>query len=143
MTLPLRASWPVLAWAAAIALLTTVPIPAPGSVRTAPHVDKLAHLGLYLGLGTSLGRALWLSGRVGVGWVASALAVGLAFGAFNEWVQGFVPTRVPSAADWLADVAGVSLGIALYLWPRVRAAVRTGVTGGGWAPVAREREGAG
>lgn len=120
MTPAFRAWWPALAWGVAILVLTTAPASAPEGVAGTPYVDKLVHFLLYLGLGFSLGRALRLSGRATTGGVLAAAAAGSAFGAANEWIQGFVPIREPSAGDWLADVAGVSLGIALDLWRRHR-----------------------
>lgn len=115
-----RTWWPVASWAAAIVLLTLTPVSGPGAVSSAPYLDKLVHFGLYLGLGWSLGRALVLSRRATLSGLLAALTGGVGFAAANEWLQRFAPTRVPSAADWLADVAGVSLGMVLYLWPSVR-----------------------
>ena len=40
------------------------------------------------------------------------LVVGLAaFGAIDEWHQGFIPGRFPDAADAVADAAGSAAGI--------------------------------
>lgn len=117
----IRAWWPVVAWTLAIALFT-LPAPLPGVPGAAFRLDKLVHFGLYLGLGWSLGRALWLTHRATAGAVLLALAGGMGFAAANEWAQKLSPTRVPSAADWLADTGGLSLGIALCLWLRLRGA---------------------
>lgn len=114
----LRAWGPVAAWAAAILLLTTAPVPAPEGAEGVPHLDKLVHFLLYMGLGWSLGRALWRSRRATTGGAWAAVSAAAAFGALNEWLQGLVPTRDPSTADWLADVAGASVGLALHLWRR-------------------------
>lgn len=115
----IRVWWPVLAWALAIALFTLPPPPAP--VEGAPaQLDKLVHFGLYLGLGSSLGRALWLSGPVSAAGTILAFAGSLGFAALNEWAQRLSPARDPSIADWLADIAGAALGIAVYLWSRSR-----------------------
>lgn len=43
-----------------------------------------------------------------------ALVLALAYAALDEWHQSFVPGRVPSALDWVAD--GVGIGLALALW---------------------------
>lgn len=118
----LRPWWPALAWAAAILALTTAPVSAPSPVRAAPGLDKLVHFGLYLGLGRSLARGLWSSGPVTAARVLAALVGGLAYGAFTEWIQRPIAVRDPSLADWLADAAGVSVGLAAFLWPRTRRA---------------------
>jgi len=39
-------------------------------------------------------------------------------GALDEQVQRFSPGRDVSVADWLADILGVSLGLALRRRPR-------------------------
>ena len=38
------------------------------------------------------------------------ILVGLLYGAIDEWHQAFVPHRIPSMGDWLADAAGVVVG---------------------------------
>lgn len=113
-----RPWWPVLGWAAAILVLTSAPMSAPEPARGVPHLDKAAHFGLFLGLGWSVARALLSSGLVTLGSVLGALAGGLAYGAFTEWLQRAIATRDPSFGDWAADAAGVSLGLAACLWPR-------------------------
>lgn len=115
-----RAWWPVVAWMGAIVFFTTVPVPHVPIATRAPHLDKLAHFLLYLGLGWSLGRALWISGRATPGWVTAAVLSGLAFAVLDEWHQELLPARHASVADWLADAAGVLAGVAAYLWPRAR-----------------------
>lgn len=115
----LRVWWPVFAWTVAIAAVT-LPAP-PGAVAPAPPgLDKLVHFVLYFGLGRSLGRALWLSRRIAPGAILAALGGGVGLAAANEWAQRLSPVRVPSTADWLADTAGVSLGLAVYLWSKLR-----------------------
>lgn len=135
-----RPWWPVLGWTAAIGVFTMLPVADGALGPSASYLDNVVHFGLYLGLGWSAGRALWLSRRATPGAVLLALAGGLGLAATNEWLQRFVPPRVPSAADWLADVAGVSLGIALYLWPRAHRAARREGPGVG-SGAGRERAG--
>ncbi len=70
-------------------------------------VDKLVHAGLF--------AALAISGRwAGIG--RSALGPLLVtYAAVSEVVQGLTPlNRSASPADWLADVAGLLLGLALW-----------------------------
>ena len=74
--------------------------------------DKLAHGGLYLILGLSFG---W-----GKKWTGSGvpgillLLLGVGYGALDEWHQSFVPGRDVSVGDWVADSAGVLLGLVLF-----------------------------
>jgi VanZ family protein len=78
--------------------LGSAPLPLPG------HSDKLAHACAFLGLG-------WLAdfafpGRpYGMAKILPLLAYGLGI----ELAQAFQPGRVASAADWLADAAGLAL----------------------------------
>jgi hypothetical protein len=71
-----------------------------------PGVDKLVHLLLFATLALS-GR--WAGIRAGV--LGAALVF---YAAASEVVQGLSPLeRSASVADWLADVAGVLVGLAL------------------------------
>ena len=98
---------PALLWALFIFALssrTRLPVALPGST------DKLAHLAAFLVLGAGLA---W--GAVSTG-SAPALPVllGLLYGAADELHQRFVPGRSPDPLDWLADAAGVLLGVAIF-----------------------------
>ena len=42
------------------------------------------------------------------------LLMGVGYGALDEWHQGFVPGRDASVGDWVADSAGVILGLVLF-----------------------------
>jgi hypothetical protein len=79
-----------------------------GDVPSAPPgVDKLVHAALF--------AALALAGRwAGIG--RSALAgLLVSYAAVSELVQGLTPLeRTASVADWLADVAGLLLGLGLW-----------------------------
>ena len=74
--------------------------------------DKLVHWGLFLILGLFLA---WGKGRNGssVSWLLFFL-IGVGYGALDEWHQGFVPGRDASVGDWVADSAGVMLGLVLF-----------------------------
>ena len=41
---------------------------------------------------------------------------GCAHATFDEWHQSFVPGRSSDLADWIADVAGVMLGVLFVAW---------------------------
>jgi VanZ family protein len=73
----------------------------------APGVDKVVHAGLFL--------ALALTGRwAGIGRpVLGTLLV--VYAAVSEVLQGLTPLdRSMSVADWVADVAGIVLGLVLW-----------------------------
>ncbi len=74
--------------------------------------DKFVHGGLYLILGLSLA---WGKGRTGLGVPGVLLLlIGVGYGALDEWHQSFVPGRTVSMGDWVADSAGVMLGLVLF-----------------------------
>ena len=74
--------------------------------------DKLVHGSLFLVLGLSLA---WGKRRTGSG-VSGLLflLLGIGYGALDEWHQRFVPGRDASVGDWVADSAGVILGLVLF-----------------------------
>ncbi len=80
-----------------------------------PGVDKLVHTALF--------AALALSGRwAGIGRVVLAVLL-VSYAAVSEVLQGVTALgRSASGADWLADVAGVLLGLMLWELIRGRAA---------------------
>ena len=67
--------------------------------------DKVLHLAVYTGFGLVLGGLPYPSLAVGT--------AGALLGALDEQVQRLAPGRDVSMADWLADLIGVSLGLAL------------------------------
>ncbi len=100
---------PAALWAAVLFLLSELEGPGLG-VPTG--VDKLAHGGVYLILGLSLA---WGKRRTGAGVPGLLLLLmGVAYGALDEWHQSFVPGRHSSVGDWVADSAGVMLGLVLF-----------------------------
>lgn len=103
---------PVL-WAGLILVATTVPLPSQSLHASDLPLDKVVHFGLYLGLGWTVGRSLFLSGARGPGAFALAWLGGLLFAAADEAHQALVPTRVTSLADWTADAVGVTVGLLL------------------------------
>lgn len=108
----LKAWGPAVLWAAVLFLLSEM---SGVSVRIDfPFVDKAAHLVLFGILGASLawGRR---TGRASPPH-ALLLALGVAYGALDEWHQGFVPGRSPDPWDLLVDVVGVSAGYGLVWW---------------------------
>lgn len=114
---------PALAWAALIFLLSSRPsVP----VDLALGRDKLAHFLAYAVLGVLLARGQSRSGAP----VAAAYAIGVAYGASDEWHQSFVPGRASELGDFIADAAGVIAGVSLYHWTRRRVRGATAPPGG-------------
>jgi VanZ family protein len=86
--------------------------PGGGLFSRIPAGDKLAHLLLYSVLGVALawGSRRQLGARALPWQHAALIAAGALYGLSDEWHQSFVPGRDASAADWLADLCGVTLG---------------------------------
>lgn len=120
MTTALQVHGPLARGVFAVAVLVSFAVlfaPASDVPPSPPGVDKAVHVALF--------AALALSGRwAGVGRTAvSVLLIGYA--AVSEVVQGLPAIgRSASVADWLADVAGVLLGLALWGWLSRRRAAR-------------------
>jgi VanZ family protein len=116
---------PALLWAAGIRLLSSMPDPPGGRLADVPHLDKLAHAGLF----GVLAALLRLAGLP----PAWAVAVAGAWGVLDEAFQAGVPGRDPSAADVAADVAGAVLAVIAVRWLARRrggAGYRDGRNGG-------------
>jgi len=71
-----------------------------------PPWDKIAHTAVYLVLGILLRCSLRLS-------LAISLVLTLAVGGLDEWHQAFIPGRLSSIGDWLADSVGAMLGVVI------------------------------
>lgn len=115
------------AWCGLILVATSVPLPTEDLPTSDLPLDLVGHLVMYLGLGWTVGRAVLRSGWTGAGGAGAAWMGGLGFAALDEWHQAWVPTRVPSLGDWVADAVGLTAGLALVL----AAARLRGGTGGG------------
>ena len=94
----------------AVAVLVSLAVlfaPADDVPFAPPGVDKLVHLALF--------AALAVTGRW-AGIARTALAVGLVvYAAGSEILQDLTPLdRSASVADWVADVAGMILGLVLW-----------------------------
>jgi VanZ family protein len=81
--------------------------------------DKLLHFTGYVPLGITLVRALagGLPARVRWTTAAAAIAIGVVYGATDEFHQTFVPNRSADVKDLYADAIGVALGTMLcWAW---------------------------
>ncbi len=111
----LRYWMPLVLWILSILLVSSIP----GSTmsRVGFEVqDKVAHFLEYSILGFLVGR--WERNQYGHGWIRSvvtSLLLGSSIALLDEAYQGWIPGRTPSAMDWLADLAGISLGLAFSL----------------------------
>ena len=104
-----RAWLPVLAWAALIFALSSVPDLGTGLGTWDLVLRKLAHVGEYAVLGLLLARAARRP------WVAVAL--GVAYAASDELHQHFVPGRRGAPLDVAIDAVGVVVGV--LVWRRL------------------------
>jgi VanZ family protein len=102
---------PVVAWAAVIFALSSVPDLGTGLGGWDLVLRKIAHAAEYAVLGALLVRA---TGRTGL-----AFALGTLYAVSDELHQSFVPGRLGSPIDVAIDAVGVVVGIAL--WHSVRA----------------------
>jgi VanZ family protein len=84
--------------------------------------DKVLHAGAYAVFGLFCLRATHGGiRRLRGGPTAWALALGLAYAAFDEWHQSWVPGRMPSLGDWIADLVGLGIAcLGVALWTRTR-----------------------
>ncbi|HEY3017842.1 MAG TPA: VanZ family protein [Gaiellaceae bacterium] len=101
---------PVVAWAAVIFALSSVPSLSTGLGWWDTVLRKGAHLTEYAILGVLLYRAFDRE--------APALAAGIAYAATDELHQHFVRGRHASPVDVAIDAVGVALG--MLVWLRVR-----------------------
>ena len=101
---PVLAAWlPVVAWAAIIFALSSIPDLGTGLGGWDLALRKLAHAAEYAVLGALLLRAVRRE--------APAAALGIAYALTDEIHQAFVPGRQGRPLDVLIDAAGVLLGV--------------------------------
>jgi len=105
---------PAVLWAAGIWWLSSNPSPPGSSWLKIPHLDKVAHFGLFFV------QALLLR-LAGVNAPLAFLAA-LTWGGIDEVHQRFVPGRAAELGDWMADAVGAAAGI--LAWRLIRLARR-------------------
>jgi hypothetical protein len=98
---------PILAWAAVIFALSSVPGLGTGLGFWDLVLRKLAHAVEFAVLGLLLARALP---------ELYALLAGIGYAALDELHQHFVPGRVGALQDVAIDAVGVLVGILLWRW---------------------------
>jgi VanZ family protein len=111
-----------------ILIATTVPLADLAVRAPALWLDKLVHGVLYFVLGWLVGAALCAMGRRNAAAGAIALLVLALFALLDEAHQQWLPTRVASAGDWAADVAGATIGLTagMILWNVLKPPKRQG-----------------
>lgn len=116
MTSSLRGWKLAAAWAGVVLAATSVPLPAGAMEAGGLPVDKAGHFLLYAGFGAIvLGAAGWTStGRRRLLTLAAVAVSLLLFAALDEAHQAWIPAREPSVADWVADAAGITVGMGAY-----------------------------
>jgi VanZ family protein len=103
---------PVLAWAAVIFALSSIPDLGTGLGGWDLALRKLAHAAEYAVLAALLVRA---TGRNRL-----AFALGTLYAVSDEIHQAFVPGRMGASLDVAIDVLGVACGIVLWQTVRTR-----------------------
>ena len=109
------------AWLTACAYmaLTWVLSSSPRAIDLGPieFGDKVLHVTEYAVLGLLLARALRRSFPALRGWrfYAAAVLPAAGWGYLDELHQAFVPGRVSSIGDALADLSGAVLGVGIFL----------------------------
>ena len=104
---------PVVAWAALIFALSSIPSLNTGLGTWDLVLRKLAHAAEFAVLGALLER--WLHR-----WPLALLA-GSLYAATDELHQLLVPGRAGAVTDWAIDTAGVAIGVGIVvLWRRRR-----------------------
>jgi VanZ family protein len=102
---------PTAAWATVLFLLSEI-----GVFRTNVWLalnDKLVHFVLYAVLGAALAWGKRKSGTAWSHWIL--IGLGMVYGLVDELHQRYTPGRIPSVADFVADVAGVVSGYVLVV----------------------------
>jgi hypothetical protein len=116
-------TWPAIAWAMVVLVLTAIPgkyIPPVSSFWESLKPDMLVHIFLFGVFIILLLRGFrkqdafrWLHST----YVFSAWLTGAFFGALTELLQKFVFIgRTGSLYDFLADLAGCLVGMGVYFW---------------------------
>lgn len=107
------AAWlPVVAWAAVIFALSSIPSLSSGLGTWDLILRKAAHLTEYAILAVLLRRA--------VGRAAPAFGLGVLYAASDELHQSFVHGRHASPIDVGIDAVGLGLGLLAYRWKEAR-----------------------
>jgi VanZ family protein len=103
-------------WLGIFALTHSPIVPAPKIAVRA--IDKIAHLGIFAGLGFLLCMAGTAFRHPPRRVFAAVFAIVAAYGAFDEFTQQLVPNRFSDFHDWIADMLGAGIGISAFVIAR-------------------------
>ena len=107
LTKQLLAWAPAVIWAALLFFLSSLS-EWPGGSRFVDLPDKVVHGAFYAVLGAALAHGRYHGApRLPH---AALIALGVLYGASDEWHQSFVPGRMASVGDFAADAVGTALG---------------------------------
>jgi VanZ family protein len=82
--------------------------------------DKVAHFLEYCILGILLFKGIgWSASRDKVANLLFLFAVGVSVAALDELFQSYIPGRTMSLLDWMADAAGIAVGVGLFVLTRL------------------------
>ena len=114
---------PVVIWGCVILAATS--LPAASVPRGPAGLDKAGHFTMYAVLGLLAWRAAAADAAPRLRVAAATLGAIGVFAAVDEWHQGFVPGRMPDAADWAADMVGAVAGIGAIAFFTLRRSARS------------------
>jgi VanZ family protein len=101
--------WAILFWILISLVTFLLLIELPPKPQTIPYLDKFQHAFIFIILYLFAAMA-WKPHKY---WLAAALIL---YGATTELLQGMLTiTRLASTNDWLADVAGIFIGLLLFI----------------------------
>ena len=108
---------PAAVWAVVIFAGSSIPgTSIPGNWSVWGHLAEYTVLGGFAAL--ALRRDDW-------GTILLAIGLCALYGASDEFHQAFVPFRTPDVLDWITDVAGATIGVAIYLLVTLRSEPRS------------------
>ena len=105
---------PLAGYALLIYILSSIPSLTPPDLGINAE-DKLIHCAEYAILGALILRSIsWSVNPISTEWLWLAWLFGVLYGISDEIHQYFVPNRVASPWDALADAIGVAIGVLVY-----------------------------
>jgi VanZ family protein len=123
-----RTAYRVLVAVYVVALFASTHLPLPAIVEELPASDKDLHLAAYAVLALLVGFWRGTATLATPGRLAGVSAGLLIYAAFDEVLQGPVG-RSPDVRDWLADAAGIIIGLCAALVLRRQWTARFAPTG--------------
>lgn len=105
---------PAVLWAILLFFLSSLPSESVPTLKI-KHEDLVLHFLVYVIFGYFLGIATRPSLRTNAlkGFIIAVL-VGIAYGATDEFHQTFVPGRLATVSDFIADSLGAVAGLSVY-----------------------------